>query len=98
MPGWNCTRALVAQSWSGVFFRGIVWDLLCVYQPPAMQFGAESFWVITSIYLCCSVIRTVMELSSKTTLPLTSPGWILAVWMSIPLTFLSYISHLEAQI
>ncbi|GFW30152.1 uncharacterized protein TNCV_1054631 [Trichonephila clavipes] len=27
------------RSWSGVFFRGTVWDLWCVYQSPSMQFG-----------------------------------------------------------
>ncbi|GFX15021.1 juvenile hormone acid O-methyltransferase [Trichonephila clavipes] len=29
---------MLAQSWSGMFFRGIFWDLGCVYQPPSMQF------------------------------------------------------------
>ncbi|GFV78619.1 hypothetical protein TNCV_1889251 [Trichonephila clavipes] len=29
----------VTQSWSGVFCRGTIWDLWCVYQPPSMQFG-----------------------------------------------------------
>ncbi|GFV23577.1 hypothetical protein TNCV_267011 [Trichonephila clavipes] len=33
--------------------------------------------------------RTLMEFSSKTTVPLTSSGWLLAGLMSIPLTFLS---------
>ncbi|GFV58510.1 HTH_Tnp_Tc3_2 domain-containing protein [Trichonephila clavipes] len=44
--------------------------------------------VITSIHLCYSVIRTVMEFSSKTTVPFTNSGWLLAGWMNIPLTFL----------
>ncbi|GFY00961.1 hypothetical protein TNCV_1363671 [Trichonephila clavipes] len=41
-----------------------------------MQFGTQSCWVITCIRLCFSVIRTVMEFSNKTTVPLTSPGWL----------------------
>ncbi|GFT19619.1 HTH_Tnp_Tc3_2 domain-containing protein [Trichonephila clavipes] len=32
-------KGMVTQSWSGVFFRGTVWDLWCLYQPPSMQFG-----------------------------------------------------------
>ncbi|GFT57041.1 HTH_Tnp_Tc3_2 domain-containing protein [Trichonephila clavipes] len=51
--------------------------------------NVELHWVIISIRLSCSVIRTVMEFSSKTTVPLTSPSWLLAGYMSIPLTFLS---------
>ncbi|GFX57198.1 HTH_Tnp_Tc3_2 domain-containing protein [Trichonephila clavipes] len=43
-----------------------------------------SCWVIISIRLYCSIIRTVMEFSSKTTVSLTSPVWLLAGWMSIP--------------
>ncbi|GFU97385.1 HTH_Tnp_Tc3_2 domain-containing protein [Trichonephila clavipes] len=70
-------------------FCGTVWDLWCVYQPSSMQFDTQSSWVITSIRLCCSVIPIEMEFSSKTTVPLTSPGWLLAGWMRIPLTFLS---------
>ncbi|GFT53269.1 hypothetical protein TNCV_4233631 [Trichonephila clavipes] len=58
----------------------------CVFQYPSMQFGTKSCWVITSFRLCCSLILTVMEFSSKTTVLLTNPSWLLAGWMSIPLT------------
>ncbi|PRD31911.1 UNVERIFIED_CONTAM: hypothetical protein NCL1_22061 [Trichonephila clavipes] len=51
-----------------------------------MQFGTLSSWVINSICLYCSDIRTVMEFSSKTTIHFTSPGWLLAanIWQVIP--------------
>ncbi|GFS66771.1 hypothetical protein TNCV_229941 [Trichonephila clavipes] len=47
----------------------------------AMDPACQIFWVITSIPLCCSVIRTEMEFSCKTTVPPTRPGWLLADWM-----------------
>ncbi|GFW72382.1 DDE_3 domain-containing protein [Trichonephila clavipes] len=64
-------KGMVAQSWFRMFFRGAVWNLWCVYQPPSMELSTWSCWVITSIRLCCSVISTVKEFSSKTTVPLT---------------------------
>ncbi|GFX16299.1 hypothetical protein TNCV_4705521 [Trichonephila clavipes] len=39
-----------------------------------MQFGTLSCWMILSIHSCCSVNRTAMKFSNKTTVPLTSPG------------------------
>ncbi|GFV88211.1 uncharacterized protein TNCV_3243601 [Trichonephila clavipes] len=63
---------------TGMFFPGFVWNNWCLYKPPSMQFGTQSCWVITFIHLCCAVERTIMELSSKTTVPLKSPGWLLA--------------------
>ncbi|GFX21820.1 transposable element Tcb2 transposase [Trichonephila clavipes] len=44
-----------------------------------MQFGTQSFWVISSILLCCSVIHMVMELPSTTTVLIKSrlaTGWL----------------------
>ncbi|GFX76690.1 juvenile hormone acid O-methyltransferase [Trichonephila clavipes] len=70
IPGRNCIRTMEAQTWSEVFFRGTVW---CVYQPPSMQFGTQSCWVIISTCLCCCVILTVMEFSSKELYPLQVP-------------------------
>ncbi|GFY12458.1 HTH_Tnp_Tc3_2 domain-containing protein [Trichonephila clavipes] len=44
----------------------------------SMLFGTQSCWVNISIRFYCCVIRTVMEFSSKTTVPLIRPGWLLA--------------------
>ncbi|GFU34248.1 juvenile hormone acid O-methyltransferase [Trichonephila clavipes] len=34
----------VAQSWSGVFFRGTAWHLWCLYYRSTMQFRSLSYW------------------------------------------------------
>ncbi|GFV80376.1 hypothetical protein TNCV_2259801 [Trichonephila clavipes] len=58
------------------------------------EFGTYSFWEIISIRLCGFVISTLMELSSKTTVPLKSPGWLLPDWKLIELgTVLASISQ-----
>ncbi|GFT08696.1 juvenile hormone acid O-methyltransferase [Trichonephila clavipes] len=36
-------KGIEAQSWSGVFLRGTVWDLWCVYQPPSMKFERQLY-------------------------------------------------------
>ncbi|GFX33108.1 uncharacterized protein TNCV_5042761 [Trichonephila clavipes] len=61
-----------AFSWHSLF--GIFSACTNLHQYNLVRRVAGGF---ISIRLCCSVIRTVMEFSSKRAVSLTSPGWVL---------------------
>lgn len=63
----GCKKVMSTQSRSRGISNGIFGDFWYLYPPLIMQFGIQTSWVITSIYLCIFVIHMGMEYSIKTT-------------------------------
>lgn len=80
-----------------VQYLGSFGELWWLYEPLSMQFSTYNCSAITYNHLCISVIHMKVKYSRKATAPLTGPGWILPVSISIPLPSLSGTNRIESH-